>query len=91
MYHLSVFADALLPGELPDDAVARLFGTHRRVKFFRTAPVEKLFASGFELGASPPEPYHYDVVLGDVLSEEVIRTFDACFEEEARRNPAWRS
>lgn len=89
LYHLSVFADILKEGESSEEAVTRLFGINRRVKWFRTALVEALEAAGFELRASLPDPYHYDVVLGTVLNEEVVESFEQCFEAEARRNPAW--
>ncbi|MZE80855.1 hypothetical protein [Streptomyces xinghaiensis] len=88
-YQLSVFAGPLEEGEGPDDLVARLFGKFRRVKFYRSAPVGVLLEAGFTLVASPPDPYHYDALLGPRLTAEVIERFDDCFSE-ARRNPAWR-
>ncbi|WP_156212722.1 hypothetical protein [Lentzea aerocolonigenes] len=87
-FHLSVFASTLEPGEELDAAVARLFGPHRRVKFYRVATVEDLQAAGFQLAASPPEPYHYDVLLGTELTPAVVERFERCFGD-ARRNPAW--
>jgi hypothetical protein len=89
-YHLSVFADCLLPGETLENAVSRLFGQYRKVKWFRSAQVETLQAAGFDLSASEPDPYHYDVLLGENLTKEAVEAFEGCFEQEARRNPAWR-
>jgi hypothetical protein len=88
-YQLSVFAGPLDEGESLDDLVVRLFGKVRRVKFYRFAPVGTLLEAGFTLVASPPDPYHYDALLGLGLTSEVIERFDDCFSE-ARRNPAWR-
>jgi hypothetical protein len=87
-YHLSVFAAPLQAGETLDSAVSRLFGAHRRVKFYRAAMLEALGGAGFDLAASPPEPYHYDVRLGTKLTDEIVEAFEQCFGE-ARRNPAW--
>jgi hypothetical protein len=89
-YHLSVFAGTLASGEQLEDAVTRLFGEHRRVKWFRTGPLECFEAAGFAFSASPPEPYHYDVVMGSELTVEVIEGFEHCFDDEERRNKAWR-
>ncbi|WP_216588043.1 hypothetical protein [Streptomyces brasiliscabiei] len=88
-YQLSVFAAPLEAGETLDDLVARLFGKFRSVKFYRFAPAGTLLEAGFTLVASPPDPYHYDALLGPRLTPEVIERFDDCFSE-ARRNPAWR-
>lgn len=87
-YRLSVFAAPLLPGESEDEAVGRLFGAHRKVKFYRTTSVPTLQDAGFELEASPPEPYHYDVLLGTKLAADIVEQFEGCFGEP-RRNPAW--
>ncbi|WP_328494951.1 hypothetical protein OHS59_20995 [Streptomyces sp. NBC_00414] len=88
-YQLSTFAAPLEPGEDYDALVVRLFEGHRKVKFYRIAPVETLIEAGFTLVASPPHPYHYDAQLGPEASPEVIKRFDDCFGEP-RRNPAWR-
>jgi hypothetical protein len=90
-YHLSVFAGPLAPEEHPEQAVPRFFGEHRTVKWFRTGPAERLEESGFVLSASPPEPYHYDVTIGLKLTPDVIERFERCFDNEARRNRAWRA
>lgn len=87
-YHLSVFAALLLPGETVDEAVNRLTLGARRVKFYRISSPERLDLEGFSMIASPPEPYHYDVVLGAEADEPVIERFERCFDE-ARRNPEW--
>ena len=87
-YHLSVFADVLQPHETVDTAVQRIFGTYRRVKYYREASVETLREAGFELAASAPDPFHYDVRLGTKLAADVVEAFEGCFGE-ARRNPAW--
>lgn len=89
-YHLSVFAGPLESGETLDEAIARLFGTERRVKFARVARLSALEDAGFGIRASRPDPYHYDVRLGTNLTPDVVDRFEACFGE-ARRNPAWRS
>ncbi len=89
VFHLSVFAGPLGNGEEPEQAASRLFGEHRRVKFFRFAELKVLEDAGFELGASPPEPYHYNVALGTELTEDVIQDFENCLSSE-RRNPAWK-
>jgi hypothetical protein len=88
-YHLSVFAAPLEAGETLDQAVSRLFGQHRTVKWYRIAQLEALTELGFQLIASQPEPYHYDVVLGENLDSSVINDFESCFGEE-RRNQLWR-
>ncbi len=44
---------------------------------------------GLRLSASPPEPYHYDVVIGPELTPDVVERFEQCFDSEVRRNPAW--
>jgi hypothetical protein len=51
--------------------------------------LECLEGADFELAASPPEPYHYDVIIGTQLTSDVVETFERCFDE-VRRNPAWR-
>lgn len=88
-YHLSVFAGPPEDGETVELTVNRLFGQHRTVKYFRTASLESLARAGFVMIASPPEPYHYDVVVGTEVDEAVVERFDQCFDE-ARRNPAWK-
>jgi hypothetical protein len=88
-YHLSVFAGPLAPDEQPEQAVVRLFGEHRRVKWFRAGPLEDFEKAGFRLSASPPGPYHYDVLIGPELTPDVVERFERCLENEARRNPAW--
>lgn len=88
-YHLSVFAAPLESEEELDEAVGRLFGQHRTVKWYRVAQLEALTQLDFELIASAPEPYHYDVVLGEVLSVPIVQAFESCFGEE-RRNGLWR-
>jgi hypothetical protein len=87
-YHLSVFAGPMQEGETLDEAVIRLFGAHRSVKWYRVATPEMLQRQGFEVGASNPEPYHYDVVLGETLNRQVIEAFEGCLGEE-RRNGLW--
>ena len=87
-YHLSVFAAPLLDDETLDQAVARLFGTHRKVKNYRASTAERLASAGFPLLASPPEPFHYDADLGTDLSAPVVEKFEQCFDAP-RRNPAW--
>src|SRR6266516_28181 len=87
-YQLSVFAGLPQPGEDLDMLPSRLFSPYRTVKFFRSATVEVLAEAGFTLVASPPDPYHYDVILGTKLTPEVVQAFDDCFAE-ARRNPLW--
>jgi hypothetical protein len=88
-YHLSVFAGPLEQNEQPEQAVTRLFGGQRRVKWFRTGPLEHFEEAGFPLSASQPEPHHYDVVIGPDLTPDVVERFEQCLENEARRNPAW--
>lgn len=90
-YHLSVFAGPLEQNEEPEQAVTRLFAGRRRVKWFRTGPVERFQEAGFQLSASEPEPYHYDVLIGSDLTPKVIERFEGCLENEARKNPAWRA
>jgi hypothetical protein len=48
--------------------------------------LETLTAAGFSLAASPPEPYHYDVLLGMELTDSVLVAFDHCLEAEPRRS-----
>jgi hypothetical protein len=90
-YHLSVFAGPLAADEQPEQAVQRLFDGHLRVKWFRTGPLECFDRGGLRLSASPPEPYHYDVVIGPELTPDVVERFEQCFDSEVRRNPAWRA
>jgi hypothetical protein len=59
-------------------------------KWLRTGPLECFEEVEFVLLASPPEPYHYDVAIGTELTVEVVERFEQCFENQARRNPAWR-
>ena len=87
-YHLSVFAGLLETGEDLDQVVTRLFGEHRQVKWYRVALLEILEVQDFKLGASPPEPFHYDVILGEELTYSVVETFEKCFGEE-RKNRLW--
>lgn len=88
-YHLSVFGGPVEEGETLDQAVGRFFGEHRTVKWYRVANWEVLQDSGFDVGASPPEPFHYDVVLGEILDPSAVEAFEGCFGGE-RRNELWR-
>lgn len=90
-YHLSVFAGPLEQNEEPEQAVTRLFGGERKVKWFRTGPLENFEETGLPLSSSQPDPYHYDVVIGPELTPEVIETFEGCLDNEARKNPGWRA
>jgi len=85
-YHLSVFARPLEVGEEPEECVGELFEGYRQVKWFLCAQLQTLTAAGFTLAASPPEPYHYDVLLGTELTDSVLMAFDRCLEAEPRRN-----
>lgn len=88
IYHLSVFAGPAETGETLDDTITRLFGEHRKVKWYRIAQLEILDGQDFRLGASPPEPYHYEVILGENLTHSIVEAFEKCFGEE-RRNSRW--
>ncbi len=87
-YRLSIFGDAVTTDESYDEAVVRIFDGKRKVKFSRCGALACLQAAQFKVGASPPEPYHYDVDLGTTLDRVTVEKFVQCFDAP-RRNPAW--
>jgi hypothetical protein len=84
IYRLSVFAGVPENGEQLDETVVRLFDGFRTVRWYRVTYIETLRQGGFEASASKPDPYHYDVLLGKILSVAIVQKFEACFGQEIR-------
>lgn len=87
-YQLSTFADVVRPPESDerlDVLASRVVMSARKLpKNYRATTVPILLAHGFEIGASPPDPYHYDVSLGATVTEAVLQRFVACFDPVVR-------
>lgn len=86
-YVLSTFAGVPAEGETRDDLVRRLCEEGGIVHtMVRTTTAGQLRAAGFALRQTDEPACHYDVDLGNELTDEVVQRFTRMFDEP-RRNP----
>ncbi len=83
IYRLSVVGDHRVDDETDAEVAIRVFEGTAGVapRQAHLADLGKL-VQAFKVVATPPDPYHYDVELGAVLSNPVLDAFAACFHED---------
>lgn len=85
-YRLSVFGDAPRQGESVDQVIKRVLDDQPvGGAYVRATRAARLREAGFELVATPPDPYHYDAVLGTEVTPSVVERFAGAFEPKIRR------
>lgn len=88
VHSVSVFALRPAPGESFDETVERL-GKHilqyRRSKWLAVTTAADLERKGFAIEINEPPPDHYDVILGELLTDTAIVALEDLFNARDRR------